>query len=199
MIVAKTRSVHAFIRWMATSMLGALVGACGANPTANRADTQEPSSELASPLHKAAGGTVMGFTTMVGVEGAFVGKNPIRGIRGDELPWEIASVAGSLTSDGHLKLNVSGVVFADDPSVPPELRGINDEAQFRGLVSCLSDDGKGKIATVNLITGGFPATTSGNSTIDAFVSLPKQCVAPIIFVMAGSEDYWFAVTGVESE
>jgi len=38
-----------------------------------------------------------------------------------------------------------------------------------------------------------------NSSIDTFVSLPKQCVAPIIIVMAGSEDFWFAVTGVESE
>ena len=135
----------------------------------------------------------------VGVEGAFVGHNPIRRVRGDELPWEVGSVNGSLTADGHLQLRVTGVVFADVPSVPPNLRGINDETEFRALVSCLSDDGRGKVATINLTTGGFPATSSGDSNIDTFVNLPKQCVAPIIFVVAGSEDLWFAVTGAEAD
>ena len=142
---------------------------------------------------------IMQFTSMVGVDGSFVGHNPIRGVIGDELPWEVGRVRGSLTTDGHLQLSVRGVVFANDPSVPLNLRGINDESQFRALVSCLSGDGTGKVATVNIKTGGFPATTSGDSNIDTFVGLPNQCVAPIIFVLSGSEDKWFSVTGFESE
>jgi hypothetical protein len=35
---------------------------------------------------------------------------------------------------------------------------------------------------------------SGN----AHVTLPNPCVAPVIFVLAGSEDKWFSVTGFES-
>jgi hypothetical protein len=31
------------------------------------------------------------------------------------------------------------------------------------------------------------------------VTLPNPCVAPVIFVLAGSEDKWFSVTGFESE
>jgi hypothetical protein len=31
------------------------------------------------------------------------------------------------------------------------------------------------------------------------VTLPEECVAPIVFVVAGSEDKWFAVTGVSLE
>ena len=146
-----------------------------------------------------AAGMMMQFTTMVGVDGSFVGHNPIRGVLGDELPWEIGSVRGSLTTDGHLQVSVRGLVFANVPAVPANLRGINDESAFRALVSCLSDDGRGKIATVNTTTGGFPATTSGDSVIDTFVSLPKQCVAPIVFILAGSEDLWFSVTGAEVE
>src|SRR3989442_11703565 len=95
---------------------------------------------MASPA--SAAGAIMQFTTMVGVDGAFVGHHPIRGVLGDELPWEVGSVNGSLTTDGHLQLSVRGLVFADDPSVPPELRGINDESDFRALVSCLSGTGK---------------------------------------------------------
>src|SRR3989442_3355572 len=80
----------------------------------------------------------------------------------------------------------------------PNLRGINDEAQFRALVSCMIDAGKGKVGTVNITTGGFPATSSGDSDIDALLGLPSQCVAPIIFILSGSEDKWFSVTGAEA-
>jgi hypothetical protein len=40
---------------------------------------------------------------------------------------------------------------------------------------------------------------NGNSFIDQKLDLPNPCVAPIVFVMAGSEDKWFAVTGFERE
>lgn len=140
--------------------------------------------------------TIISFGTMYGVDGPFVNKKQIRDVLGDELPWEIARASGSLSTDGHLVVNVTGLVFANDESVPPELRGINDEAQFRALVSCLVETKK-KVGTVNVLSAGFPATRSGDATIDTFVSLPDQCVAPIIFVMSGSEDKWFAVTGAE--
>jgi hypothetical protein len=143
------------------------------------------------------GKDIVAFSTMYGVDGPFINDSSIRGVLGDELPWSIKSARGSLGTDGRLQISVRGLVFANDPSVPPELRGINDEAQFRGLVSCLTESGK-KIKTVNITTAGFPATRSGDSNIDTFVSLPAQCVAPIIFVLSGSEDKWFSVTGAEN-
>lgn len=153
------------------------------------------SSVLNPPLR-----VIMAFTTMVGVDDAFVGRTQVRGVRGDELPWDVGTVNGSLTTDGHLQLNVTGIVFSNDPSVPPELRGINDEDQFRGLVSCQTlGNGRGNVTIRNIITQGFAATRSGNSNIDAMVTLPNPCVAPIIFVMSGSEDKWFAVTGSYDE
>jgi hypothetical protein len=143
---------------------------------------------------------IMDFQTMYGVDGPFIGDtNPIRGVIGDELPWTIArSVHGELDVNGRLRIIVRGLVFSDDPSVPPDLRGINDEAQFRGLVSCLTEVGD-TVETQNVITDGFNATRSGNSFINARLTLPNPCVAPIIMVLAGSEDKWFAVTGVETE
>jgi hypothetical protein len=153
---------------------------------------------LSTTPNSATLGTIMKFATMVGVDGGFVGHNPIRGVLGDNLPWEVGSVNGSLTTDGHLVVSVRGLVFSNVPAVPPNLRGINDESEFRALVSCLSDDGRGRVSTINITTGGFPATRSGDSNIDTFVSLPKQCVAPIIFVLSGSEEKWFAVTGAEA-
>ena len=148
------------------------------------------------PLSAFAQSSIISFGTMYGVDGAFVKHNQIRGVRGDELPWAVGSANGSLTTDGHLVIHARGIVFANDPSVPPNIVGTNDEATFRGLVSCLVES-KNTVATVNITTVGFPATTTGNSDIDAHVTLPPQCVAPIIFVTSGSEDKWFAVTGAE--
>lgn len=138
------------------------------------------------------------FDTMYGVDGPFVGGAfPIRDIPGDELPWRVADARGRLDTDGHLTIKVRGLVFTDDPEVPPELRGKNDETEFRGAVSCLTEDGD-QVVTANVFTRGFPATPSGDSSIRATVELPNPCVAPIIMVLAGSEDKWFAVAGFES-
>jgi hypothetical protein len=143
--------------------------------------------------------TLLAFGKMFGVDGAFVGDaNPVDDIPGDELPWEIDFARGKLDTDGKLLLVVRGVVFKDDPSVPEELRGINDEDEFRAAVSCLTDEG-GQVVRRNVTTGGFPADVNGDSVIRAKVELPDPCIAPAVFVLAGSEDKWFAVTGFETE
>lgn len=143
---------------------------------------------------------ILAFQTMYGVDGPFLGDaNAIRGVEGDEAPWVIRSARGSLDTTGHLRIHVRGLVFGDSPLVdPPELIGRNDEEEFRGLVSCLTEVGE-SIETRNVLTDGFPATQSGDSTIDAHIELPNPCVAPIVFVLAGSEEKWFSVTGFESE
>ena len=136
------------------------------------------------------------FDTMFGVAGLFVNRNPIRGIKGDELPRRVGSAKGQLFDNGRLVINVRGLVFSNSPVVPASLRGKNNEARFRGLVSCSTESG-GRVVTRNVITRGFPASTSGNSDISATVSLPRPCVAPIVMVIAGSENKWLAVTGRE--
>jgi len=144
---------------------------------------------------------ILSFDTMYGVDGPLLGEaNAIRGVVGDEAPWTIAHfIKGRLDKGGRLSILVRGLVFADDPLVDPGLVGKNDEATYRGLVSCLTEDEQGGISTMNVVTDGFPASVDGNSFIDQTLSLPNPCIAPIIFVMAGSEDKWFAVTGFESE
>src|SRR5947208_7333123 len=88
--------------------------------------------------HPAGIDTVLSFTSMAGVDDAFINNTAVRGVMGDELPWDVGTVNGSLTTDGHLQLAVTGIVFADDPRVPINLRGINDEEEFRAVVSCLT-------------------------------------------------------------
>ena len=143
---------------------------------------------------------ILAFDHMYGVDGPFVGEaNGIRGIPGDELPWAVARfIKGRLDTFGHLQIQVRGLVFADKPEVPPELRGKNDESEFRAEVSCLTEQSESEVGTTNVTTAGFRATEGGDSDIDAHIVLPNPCVAPVVFVIAGSEDKWFAVTGFES-
>lgn len=141
--------------------------------------------------------TVLHFSTMYAVDGPFTGDaNPIRNLDGDDLPWAIRSVEGSLFSDGFVTVSVRGLVFTDDPEVPPELRGINDEEHFRAVVSCLTEGGD-KTPIANVSTAGFPASRRGDAFIAARVKLPNPCVAPIVLI-TGDEGEWLAVTGVEN-
>jgi hypothetical protein len=140
---------------------------------------------------------LVAFHTMHGVDDPFVGANPIRDIPGDEAPWEVARfIHGTLDTDGRLVIIVRGLVFSNDPRVqPPSLIGKNDEATFRAVVSCLTADGSGGVITTNVTTDGFPASMDGDANIHTTIQLPTPCVAPLVFVIAGSEFKWFAVTG----
>ena len=140
------------------------------------------------------GQKVLEFHTMVGVSGPFVGSaNPIRGVNGGGLPWQVAEGKGELASNGKLEVQVRGLVLLNGPPVPPALRGTNPISSFRAIVSCLTIV-DGSPATTNVATGPFPATATGDSEIEATVALPSPCFAPIIFV-GPSPTTWFAVTG----
>jgi hypothetical protein len=128
------------------------------------------------------------FKGMYAVDGPFVGANPIRGVIGDEAAWVLKSAHGSLTSDGHLTVSVKGLIFKDGTP--------NDETQFKALVSCISEDDPNN--PVNVETEGFPTGPKGDANINAHLTLPNPCIAPVVFIMAGSEVKWFAVSGFEN-
>ena len=141
------------------------------------------------------GHKVFQFQTMVGVAGPFVGSaNPIRGINGGGLPWQINEADGKLSSSGNLEVKVEGLVLFDGPPVPEARRGTNPVANFVAIVSCTTTV-NGVPTTTNVATDPFPATPTGDSEIEAQVNLPSPCLAPIIFV-GPSATTWFAVTGL---
>jgi hypothetical protein len=141
---------------------------------------------LASGARSAGPATVLKADTLVGVSGPYVGvSNPIRGVNGGGLPWRIAEGKAVLDADGGLNVKVEGLVL---------LNGTNPIPSFRAVVSCQTIV-DGAAATANVSTGLFPATTTGDSKIEASVALPSPCFAPIVFVTSPG-GAWFAVTGV---
>ena len=135
---------------------------------------------------------ILEFDTMIGVPTALTGsQNPIRGIKGGGRPWTIGSASGELKASGRLEIEVQGLVFAAGPDT-----GSNTVASFRAIVSCLASDG----SVQNVRTDPFPATIGaassggGNAKIEADLTLPQPCIAPIIFVTSPG-GAWFAATG----
>jgi hypothetical protein len=93
-------------------------------------------------------------------------------------------------------VQVRGLVLARQAPVPAALQGINPFPDFRALVSCQSIGAANTAAIANVSTGDFKADTAGNSVINARVSLPRPCIAPMIFVTGPTgSDFWFSVTG----
>ena len=138
---------------------------------------------------------ILEFDTMVGIPQAFTGtQNPIRSINGGGLPWTLTSARGELTVDGHLEIEVDGLVLAAGPNAGSNPATITT---FRAIVSCLTSDG----GFQNVTTDPFPASTGpassggGDSKIEADLTLPHPCIAPIIFVTNPGGTAWFAATG----
>jgi hypothetical protein len=137
---------------------------------------------------------VLHWKTMVGVPAGLTGAQsqvPLRGINGGGIAWTIERGRGTLSRSGHLEIEVEGLVLAAGANA-----GSNPSATFRGLVSCVNPDG----TFSNVLTDPFPATTGpasaggGNSEIEADVTLPASCIAPIVFVTSANGS-WFASTG----
>ncbi len=62
---------------------------------------------------------------------------------------------------------------------------------MKAVISCLTDTG----AVTNVSTPPFPVTTgagAGDGSVEAMVSLPETCLAPLVFVTTVT-DRWLAV------
>lgn len=178
----------------------AFVARAGDDPARGPSSGSDDGNEHVNPLERGDHEderAFLVFGNMIGVDGSFLGSDAIRGVMGDALPRTVGMARGLLGADGKLRINVRGLVLAKDPSVPVDKQGTNDTSTFRGLVSCLSEKSGGGIMTVNVMTDPFPASLHGNAEINGSVKLPAQCLAPIVFVMSGTADKWFAVVGTE--
>lgn len=128
---------------------------------------------------------------MAAVQRPYVGAtNPVDGVPGGNAQWAISEGWGELKTDGKIEIHVRGLILPEPP-----FNGVNVVPQFRGLVVCRSADAAGNAIVVQTFTGPFPASTSGDSDIEDFISLPTPCFAPTVFVMHPTAVRWFATTG----
>src|SRR5215831_9254125 len=85
---------------------------------------------------------VLRFDTAFANVSPFIGAaGTVRGITAAPLPWAIRSIHGDLRSNGQLTIDVDGLVLANDPSVPANLRNTNPVPMFAAIVSCETASG----------------------------------------------------------
>lgn len=176
------------VRTLPISRRGMLIGAGGSAAGMALAGLWHPAAALAAGNE--AGKTVLSFSTMAAVTGAFVGASgtPIRGIHGGGLPWKLDDADGKLRADGRLHVRVRGLVLAGGP---PSIIGTNPIPMFRAIVSFANH--------ALIFTGPVPASKTGNAEIETHIDLPHPGFAPVIFIgpsaTPGAAPVWFAVTG----
>lgn len=131
--------------------------------------------------------TLIGFDSMTPIG---TGAPTERDLAGGGLPWMITSGSGTVNRQGDVDVTVKGLVLAAGPHAG------TDPFPLAAAVSCVTPSG-----IVNVFTPSFPATITGDATIEATVSLPRPCKSPEVFVGAfvGGEFRWFAVSNAEDE
>jgi hypothetical protein len=133
------------------------------------------------------------FNAMQAVQGPFVGTlHKIRGIPGAGKIWKIGSAKAELDTAGKLEITVTGLVL-NDPTAGGA-NGTNPLPTFRAVLSCQSINSLGNPSVVNLRTGNFAATPTGNAVIEQTLALHKPCFAPMVFVTTPT-GAWLAVSG----
>jgi len=125
--------------------------------------------------------------------------NPVRGVPGGGLPWELRSGGADLRAGGGLHVEIDGLVLARRAPVPANLQGTNPFSQFKAIVSCLTTT-DGAATTTNVSTEPFDVTPEGDGQLDTSVALPSPCFAPVVFVTSlatttAPTGVWFAITG----
>ena len=150
------------------------------------------------PATSSVGKPLLGFNTLVGVSGAFVGSSmPLRNVPGGGFPWVISEGRAKVTSGGFLQVEVDGLVI-DPNNATAQAKGIagnNPIRHFFATLSCLDASG----AVVNINSKAVPATTTGNASIEQYIPLPTACFAPILLVRGSPTGTpsgpWFAASG----
>jgi hypothetical protein len=134
------------------------------------------------------GNTLVSFDSMTPVTGSAVGTVNDRGIPGGGLPWAITSGSGEVDHQGNLEVQVTGLIIL--VLTPPR----NPLPAFSAAVSCITPHG-----VANVSTGLFPATSTGDTTIEATVALPHPCKSPEVFVgfTRNGTFIWFAESNAE--
>ncbi len=123
-----------------------------------------------------------------GVEGTQVAGQTIAGIGGGA-PWDVAAGEARIESNGHLKVEVSGLVLTTpilpaDPVFP--VLGVCGSLVCQKTAA--GDPTNEQVAT----TGNFPLSpVTGDAEVAASITLPAVCVAPTVLLRVSTVDSGF--------
>ena len=114
-------------------------------------------------------------------ESALVGSVPnttISGVTAGGVPWVVASSDATLSGDGRLHVEVSGLLIANVTGVPANLVGTVGPVRMVGASLVCGGSG----GSVTASSDGAPLSARGNAQIDASLTLPSTCMSPTVLI-----------------
>ncbi len=122
-----------------------------------------------------------------GVEGIQVAGQMIAGISGGA-PWDVAEGEAKIRPNGNIKVTVAGLVLQTPILADP----VFPVLEVCGSLVCqktgAGDPTNEQVAT----TGNFSLSpVTGNAEVDANITLPAVCVAPIVLLRVSTVDSGF--------
>lgn len=114
-------------------------------------------------------------------ESSMAGSTPgmsIGGVPSGGVPWVIGGGEASLSADGRLQVQVSGLLIANLAGVPPALVGTTGPVQMvAASVVCGGSGG-----SVAASTDGTLFFSGGSAQVQGQVTLPTVCIAPVVLL-----------------
>ncbi len=122
------------------------------------------------------------------VEGIQVAGQLIAGISGGA-PWDVAAGEARIESNGDLTVEVAGLVLTT-PIIPAD--PVFPVLGVCGSLVCQKTGAGTPTNELVATTGNFPLSpVTGNAEIDASITLPAVCVAPIVLLRVSTVDSGF--------
>ena len=112
-------------------------------------------------------------------ESSVVGSTPgatIGGVMSGGAPWTVARGEASVSGSGKIEVDVRGLLLG--PGAPANLVGTVGPVQM--VAASLVCGGSGGVVAAS--TDGVPLSTTGRAEIEAKITLPATCMAPVVLV-----------------
>ena len=117
-----------------------------------------------------------------GFESGLIGSVPsttVGGVASGGVAWVVAGSDVSISGDGRLRVEVSGLLIANVTGVPANLVGTTGPVTMVGASLVCGGSG----GTVVASSDGAPLSAAGNANIDAMVTVPTTgCMAPVVLI-----------------
>jgi len=120
-----------------------------------------------------------------GVEGIQVATQTIAGISGGA-PWDVAAGEAQIRANGDIKVDVEGLVLTT-PIIPAD--PVFPVLGVCGSLVCQKTAAGTPTNEQVAATGSFPLSpVTGDAEVDASITLPAVCVAPIVLLRVSAVD-----------
>lgn len=117
-------------------------------------------------------------------ESSVIGSTPgqsIAGVLSGGLPWVVGQGEASVSSDGRVRVELRGLLLGG-PGTPANLAGTTGPITMVGASLVCGGSGGTVVGVADTAISPSPLSSLGNAEIQQAVTLPANCIAPVVLV-----------------